>query len=379
MALSCAEFLRHLDEDEAETLASAEMRDHAAACPACRVALERRLAIAGEMRAWAEEPPPAFLHTRLMAELRAARAPERRARGSWWAWRPLWVSSALAVAVVVVAAGLTLLRPLASIQVKEDAGASRTQAPARMAAVPAPPPSVSEHATGGHDEDERDTAQRAPLATSRPRPAPERAAGRLEERDAKLEAKQKNELARGADAGDAAVMQREDAPRDALTFRGAAAPPPQSRAAREQGVEGGVGAERSPSGQPAGPAAVAETEGAPAPIEKASVSRAKETSRRVHCRLFPLAGGPTRTVDVSPALLGQRTSLIDVDTEGRIRLVPNAQEFGIVAGVAAAEGRRKRVSAQDEEQPLTLGAGDRTALDALALAPGRYRIERVDE
>lgn len=204
--------------------------------------------------------------------------------------------------------------------------------------------------------------------------------GRLEERDAKMEAKQGNELARGAGLSDTAVMQREDAPRDALTLRApAAAAPAQSRVAREQRVDAGVGAEREASGRPSARAAPAETEDVSASIEGASVPRAKAASRRVRCRLLPLAGGPTRTVDLSPAILAQRMPLIDVDAEGRIRLVSPAQARGIAAGVAAAEGRRKDASALDEEQPFTLGAGDGTALDALALAPGRYRIERVDE
>jgi len=108
--MTCEEFLRLLDDEAPMTVGDAAA--HLAGCPACQRALERAQEVRRELRAMREEPPPPFLHARLMAHLAADRA----ARRPWWnvAVRPAWASAAIVVLLLVAVSGYRLyewLRP----------------------------------------------------------------------------------------------------------------------------------------------------------------------------------------------------------------------------------------------------------------------------
>ena len=104
--MRCEEFLRRLDaEEECRT---GEAAAHAAACPACGRAAERMEAASAALRGLrAEDEPPPFLHTRVMAHVRGegARRPVLGA-GGWF--RLAWAGPLFAVAVVFLLGGYGL-------------------------------------------------------------------------------------------------------------------------------------------------------------------------------------------------------------------------------------------------------------------------------
>ena len=135
MALTCAELCQRLDADE--RLDGADVREHVASCVQCRRALERWRAVTGELRVWSEELPPPFLHARIMAGVRASAEAQPRGWRVWLSHRPLWASSALAAAFVLVVASVVMLRAPLVTQTPASLDATRGGAPS---AGPAAPP-----------------------------------------------------------------------------------------------------------------------------------------------------------------------------------------------------------------------------------------------
>jgi hypothetical protein len=96
MALTCADVRRLIDEEGSVTTTAA--RQHLAVCQQCREAVSRWHELAGQLQEWRDDAPPAFLHARLMAHLRAA-GRERASRRPLL--RRLWWASTLATAALV--------------------------------------------------------------------------------------------------------------------------------------------------------------------------------------------------------------------------------------------------------------------------------------
>jgi hypothetical protein len=382
MALSCGEVRQRLDTDEA--LDAADVREHVAACAECRRALERWRAVAGELRVWAEASPPAFLHTRVMAGLRSAAEVEPRGWRAWFRQRPVWASSAMAAAFVLVVASVVLLRAPQVTQMPEAQGTAERP----MAAGPT---AASERpiATGEGEQKRAAEPQRPRTmdqvdkrgATQPSAPAPKVAT------QAKKDVERDVWLSRGSSSG-----QEEAARRDELGLERSQAPAAAKNApaaAPEGRVSAGI------AEAPASPAdfGLADDEATTrsattaahehgsdrAPAQALVMSRAKTSATRVRARLVPLAGGPVRLVEVSPALLAGAPQLVEVDAAGRLRLVVGAAKPTAPAGVSL-NGRR-------DEARLSGGPGDerafakedRSAIEALGLTPGRYRLERIDE
>lgn len=150
--MTCAE-LRALLELEG-TADSEEARTHLLACQACATEVQRWLAVRAALRDIGREPAPPFLHSRIMAHVRAE-APAAHAR----AWLRGWRAPALAGAgAAVLILGLGLFRavkppaatPVAALGgsaekltklvpgVPLDKGDARPPAPAAPTPVPAP-------------------------------------------------------------------------------------------------------------------------------------------------------------------------------------------------------------------------------------------------
>lgn len=89
----------------------ATVRDHAAACPACRRAYlaARAAELMLRERAAATVEPPPFFRTRVLAALRERAAPEPSALGRLW--RAAWLQVSAMAAAVVLLGALTLLGP----------------------------------------------------------------------------------------------------------------------------------------------------------------------------------------------------------------------------------------------------------------------------
>ncbi|MFI5165228.1 MAG: hypothetical protein ACHQQS_01265 [Thermoanaerobaculales bacterium] len=151
--MTCEEFLRLLDDEQPPT--SGEAAAHLASCPACRRAWERAQAMRRELRAMREDsPPPPFLHSRVMANVRA----ERAARRPWWNMvaRPAWAGAALVALLLVMVSGyrlyelfrptplatpahtVTTMDKVAKTLPQFELRADETER--REAAAPAPPP-----------------------------------------------------------------------------------------------------------------------------------------------------------------------------------------------------------------------------------------------
>ena len=94
MALTCDDLRRLIDEEE--PLDTAGAREHLDGCPECRTIVRRWTQVTAELTDIAGEPPPAFLHGRVMAHVRTARAAPKR----------LWWAPALATALLVAVVGL---------------------------------------------------------------------------------------------------------------------------------------------------------------------------------------------------------------------------------------------------------------------------------
>jgi hypothetical protein len=368
MALSCDQFRKRLDELEA--LDGSDMREHAGSCASCRLALERWQAAAGQMRAWADEPPPAFLHTRLMAELRAARVEKHRPR-IWLTWRPVWVSAAVAAAIVVVGVGLSVFRGPAPIPELAGSSAPRAGVPRSDLSVPVAPQAETQSATVRNTEGQKRRLE--------PRPKPEAAiedardATRLEERDAAPKGRASGPADMGFGEG---AAPREPVPPAVADAEESAAQAPPRRMADGHAADASVSASRAHGG--AATQRDARQEPAPAPAAPPALgvadgfSGGRLSSRRL-VRLVPLAGGPARSVVLSAGLAGEPAVQIDVDAEGRLHLVAVAAPAK-AARLAESEDRERKAKVT---QAPDLGPTDRATLEALALAPGRYRIELV--
>ncbi len=109
--MTCEEFIRTLDEEGAPTPAAAE---HARGCTGCRRELERWSAVRAELHAMRGEVTPPFLHTRVMAQLDAARASkaDHGARLSWL--RPAVAGPLIVLALAAGLGGLQVWRRLAA-------------------------------------------------------------------------------------------------------------------------------------------------------------------------------------------------------------------------------------------------------------------------
>jgi hypothetical protein len=107
--MSCEELLRLLDEEG--DITTPEAAAHLASCPDCAAALQLSRAVRQELASMAAEPAPAFLHTRIMATVRAeARVPRRwTATKLRLAWSPAVVLAAFAI-LIVGGGSLFLLR-----------------------------------------------------------------------------------------------------------------------------------------------------------------------------------------------------------------------------------------------------------------------------
>jgi hypothetical protein len=384
MALSCAELRQRLDADE--RLDASDVREHAAGCVDCRRALERWCAAAFEMRAWSEESLPPFLHARIMAGLRGASEGERRGWRAWFGRRPVWASSALAAAFVLVVASVVMLRAPQVAQAPEH---GPTRGP-MSAAQPAPsehPLEAIEGESASGVETRRSRASRSAEETARE--APQRKKQLLESEPKQeidrsvslsddLRASQKEALHR-----DETRLRQAEAPREVERAPVSAPPPPQSQ------VSGGT-ANPPPPGGAASPAAgelgVTESDSAPrehaagrAPAPKGDASKAKTVASRIRARLVPLAGGLSRSVAVSPALLAAGPRLIDVDAQGRPQRAADPAKPGADRGIST-NGRRDtaRLSGALGDERV-LAPEDRQAIEALGLTSGRYRLERADE
>ena len=377
MALSCAELRQRLDADEA--LDAADVRAHVAGCAECRRALERWRAVTGELRVWAEAPPPAFLHARVMAGLRAAPERERQSWRGWFARRPVWASSALAAVLVAVVVSVTVRHSPTVARVSETVGAAGGGQPANA------PGSLPALLTAGASERKSELARGQSLAT---RLTQEKETLGLQKQRAEPEARPKKEKGSRVPLNDGLGERDQEALRHAETpqeVKRAAVPAPAPRS-WAPGSAAGAPASRFESG-----AAVAEVQAiaataAPhedalerAPAQEPNASRAKAAAPRVHARLVPLAGGPARRVEVSAALLASAPQFVDVDAAGRLRLVVDATEPVARAGVSL-NGRRDdaRLSGGlSDERALT--QDDRQAIESLKLSPGRYRLEKIEE
>jgi hypothetical protein len=404
MALSCAELRQRLDADE--RLDASDVREHAAGCVDCRRALERWRAAAFEMRAWSEESLPPFLHARIMAGLRGgASEGERRGWRAWLGRRPVWASSALAAAFVLVVASVVMLRAPQVAQAPERLGPARGPMSAAQPAPSEHPLEASEGASASGVETKRSRASRsaeetarersdlAALQTSRPAPLAREAPQRKKQL---LESEPKQEIDRGVSlSDDLRASQKEalhrdeprlrqaEAPREVERAPVSAPPPPQSQ------VSGGT-ANPPPPRAAASPAAgelgVTESDSAPrehaagrAPAPKGDVFKAKAVASRIRARLVPLAGGLSRSVEVSPALLAAGPRLIDVDAQGRPQGAAEPAKPGADRGISTNSRRdTARLSGALGDERV-LAPEDRQAIEALGLTSGRYRLERADE
>jgi hypothetical protein len=111
--MTCEEFLRLLDEDR--LAGSPEAAAHLQSCPECRYAKEWWHTVRRELRELKDEPTPPFLHTRVMAHVRAGATQ----RAPWWQVVPRlsWTGPALVGVVLLVASGYGLwqvMRPSAT-------------------------------------------------------------------------------------------------------------------------------------------------------------------------------------------------------------------------------------------------------------------------
>jgi len=377
MALSCAELRQRLDADDA--VDAADVRAHVAGCAECRRALERWRAVTGELRVWAEAPPPAFLHARVMAGLRAAPERERQSWRGWFARRPVWASSALAAVLVAVVVSVTVRHSPTVARVPEPAGTADGEQPAN---APESPPALL---TAGASERNSELARGQSLAT---RLTQAEETSRLQKRRVEPEAQPKKEkgsrvpLNDGLGERDQEALRHAEAPQE-MKRAAVPAPAPQRWAS---GSAAGAPASRVESAPAmaevqAIAATAAQHEDAldRAPAQEPNASRAKAAAPRMHARLVPLAGGPARPVEVSAALLASAPQFVDVDAAGRLRLFVDATEPVARAGVSL-NGRRDdaRLSGGLSDE-RALANEDRRAIEALGLTPGRYRLEKIEE
>jgi len=128
--MTCRELLDALDSGA--SLSGPELAEHLAGCAGCRAAVARWRSTQDALRSLGDEQPPPFLHSRVMATLRAEQS--RRTRRAPWALRVAWAGPALVLAFVALLAGHGLWR-------------SATERPGEVPPVPvagfeAEPPSV---------------------------------------------------------------------------------------------------------------------------------------------------------------------------------------------------------------------------------------------
>jgi hypothetical protein len=125
MAMTCAEFLRLLDEDG--PIDGRDAKAHVQSCAPCRGALARWEAVRRELRSMKEEPAPPFLHSRVMIHVRTA-APERKGWG-FFSWsRVPWAGPLLAAALLIFLGGYGLLVVLEpGKQTPQDSSARRAE------------------------------------------------------------------------------------------------------------------------------------------------------------------------------------------------------------------------------------------------------------
>jgi hypothetical protein len=131
--MTCEEFTRLLDTDR--PLADLEAIAHVASCPQCARALERWQAAREELRSMATEAPPPFLHSRIMASVRAEATAQPRPRRLFSLHRVVLATAA--VALLASLAGYEVLRehaPAAGRQAVSEAPAPQA-APAQQPVV----------------------------------------------------------------------------------------------------------------------------------------------------------------------------------------------------------------------------------------------------
>jgi hypothetical protein len=145
MAMKCNEFLERLDADEGWLESDAQA--HAAACPSCRKAAERWSAASKAFAAIKmEDEAPPFIHTRIMARVRA-----EAARKPFWSalglFRAAWAGPLLILAIAFVVGGYglkTIIEPARkaipqSELAKPEEMAKGEHSSAADARVPTPP------------------------------------------------------------------------------------------------------------------------------------------------------------------------------------------------------------------------------------------------
>jgi hypothetical protein len=137
--MTCADLRRLVAEGEGSALESPEARAHLATCEACRSMVEHWSEAMVELRGWASDEPPPFLHGRLMAHVRAEGARRERARRGRLAW---W-APALAATFIAVVGGLALWRAPWLHQAPAGSVQPRVSAPAKVKASPALAPQPS--------------------------------------------------------------------------------------------------------------------------------------------------------------------------------------------------------------------------------------------
>jgi hypothetical protein len=412
--MRCAEFLDRLDAGE--PLDRAEAREHAAACASCRLALERWQAATGGLRAWRDEAAPPFLHARIMAGLRAQPAPRPWWAALWPARRPAWALSAVATVFVAAIGGLVVwhagvsprkAQAPATLEAARSGGAPESapsatggpeafswQAPALESSVskgktaPAAPPTQARL-----EQEERLAEPARQVARAEESQFPDRsiAADRLE-RKAKEEARQ-GRVAQGlAEEGPHGGFAPEPLSAPAVVSRPqAAVEPAKEDARRSEAANRPAPAAQRPSGASLADKDTAErlrslgyvqstdAEAAPGETRRMDEQAKKAMPRAaaVRCRVVPLAGGVVRTVSLSfaSAPKSDQTWMLRVDDDGGVHAVV---EHGLaLGGEGGAADRAKAKKQAVQNEPLTtIQDAALDSIKALALPPGRYRIER---
>jgi negative regulator of sigma E activity len=365
--MTCAELERCLDEDR--TIDTPEAAAHLATCAECRRAVERWRAVRSELRSMASEPDPPFLHTRVMAHVRAEgqRAPGR----TFWLLRPVWAAPALAVLFIGVVAGLGVWR----------AQRETPSAPAAEVAEVVVAQGARPHAEASASEPPTFLKKDAPLQRER-RVAPSAAPGRLE-----LDSRSSGDAAGGAATPQAINEGFAPEPRPPATpaapqpsgvSAASAAPPPARKAAAAGHDEAKTRASESAPG-PSSQVEEALPQEAPRDAERQDVAVG------VRCALIPIEGTPgdvrRLTLPASwapPASVGW---VLDVTPEGSVhpslrveKEQAKEQDDAVRALGYLADEKSKTERAADGAAPASSLA---SALRSAHLPPGRYRLIRA--
>ena len=370
--MTCEEFIRLMDEDGPVT--AGEAGAHLASCAACEEAYGRWQAIRQGFKSLKEEPPPPFLHTRVMAHVRtAAPAPKPWAFFTWS--RVPWAGPLLAAALLVLLGGVGLVSFLDTAKrSSEQARAERDLEGRKLKEGLPPMPEPSEKALDDQYTEILDKAGEDTAGGDR-----ERAKEPLKREEAPLVfsglKKQADEALREQDAATAG-NEPEDVAAPAAPALSSAAPgspphaskagpapaPPASKAGAATGAAGAPPPrdsaaalqERAPSEAYAPEPAAVQSE---RKDEKGGASERQYQTQAaritVACTLQPLEDGRARRIDLVSAVAPARgvTWTLAVGADGSIAFAEPGLEF---------------------PQPLA------KALAPLRLPPGRYALRRAD-